>query len=508
MRETSLKDSAVSVGDGTTFSERYLARLCRQTFLRLWSWPNLHRREPGKAGSLSKEVCDLLVVFPPHVIIFSDKYCAFPASGNLELDWTRWFRRAVWRSAEQVWGAERWIRDARNELYLDPACKEKLPVRLPGTDEIVVHRIVVAHGAGERCRHELGGTGSLLVVPDIAAKRHFDPSTGPIRPFSVGTLSESEGFVHVVDDATLDVLVRTLDTVGDFVNYLAKKEQLVAHGGLLSAAGEEELLAWYLQRVNESGEHDFNVPSDTQLVLLEGGWERFREHPDRLAQLQANEVSYAWDVLIEKFSHHVLQGSLHFGSDLPVSEHELGLRFLAGESRTARRMLAKAILGIINRGIDVDRAARVVPSSDASRPHYVFVSLRQPPDVSRETYREVRRNLLSAYALVVKLKFPEARHIVGIATEPANCGADQRSEDLIYYDAIGWNRDTEKEARRFQEEHGLLRDTRFWNYHESEYPRAHLRSMKKGRNRNQVCPCGSGRKFKKCCGLAASERAG
>jgi hypothetical protein len=67
-------------GRGLTPSERYLKRLCEKTFLSLWSFPNLFKG-PGD------ELCDMLVVYENDVIIFSDKSCAFPDTGSLELDW-------------------------------------------------------------------------------------------------------------------------------------------------------------------------------------------------------------------------------------------------------------------------------------------------------------------------------------------------------------------------------------------------------------------------------------
>src|SRR5215211_3226287 len=90
----------------TTHAERYLKRLCDRSFLSLWSYPSIYRDQgnPGKKGA-GKEVCDLLVVFENHVIIFSDKDCEFPGSGDLDLDWSRWFRRAITASAKQLWGA-------------------------------------------------------------------------------------------------------------------------------------------------------------------------------------------------------------------------------------------------------------------------------------------------------------------------------------------------------------------------------------------------------------------
>ncbi len=76
--------------DGTTSAERYLQKLCENAFLRLWSYPGVYR-DQGKVGVTGdgKEVCDLLVVFENHIIIFSDKACVFPDSGDIEHDWAR-----------------------------------------------------------------------------------------------------------------------------------------------------------------------------------------------------------------------------------------------------------------------------------------------------------------------------------------------------------------------------------------------------------------------------------
>lgn len=159
---------AISRADGATDSERYLKKLCERTFLSLWSYPNVYRDQGGSAKGDGKEVCDLLVVFENHVIIFSDKDCAFPDSGDLTKDWSRWFKKAVKKSVDQVWGAERWIRNHPDRLFVDRACKHEFPIDLPAPDEAVVHRIVVAHDSSDRCRRAFGGgSGSLIVDSTI-----------------------------------------------------------------------------------------------------------------------------------------------------------------------------------------------------------------------------------------------------------------------------------------------------------------------------------------------------
>lgn len=482
-----------------TDSERYLAKLCRRSFLRLWSWPSLYR-DQGASGSTGKEVCDLLVIFDRHILIFSDKYCAFPDSGDHALDWCRWFKRAVAKSADQVWGAERWLRQFPERIYVDEACTKRLPITLPPPSDWIVHRVVVAHGAGERCRALLGGTGSLMIRPSMVGPDHYDRNRSEFAPFAVGRLDADRGFVHVVDDFSLDVVLDTLDTTADFAAYLQKKEALIDSGRLIGAAGEEELLAFYLSKMNQAGEHDFVVPSQYDgFSVDEGFWAGHIKHPDRIAQLKADQVSYAWDRLVEKFTFHAVTGTQYTASHPDLVDQELSLRFLARENRTRRRMLAKALVGIMTHGDSHDQATRVVLPSGPDDPHFVFLSVKLIPDHSYGEYRQYRRKLLEAYCMVAKLRWPEAHHVVGIATEPASF-AGERSEDLILLDGTHWDAEAQADAQRLADDLGLLTNTRRWEHVESEYPRAGDREMAKGRNRNQACSCGSGKKVKHCCG--------
>lgn len=155
---------------GVTSAERLLGKLCDRAFLALWSYPGPYR-DQGKVGNgHGKELCDLLIVFEDHIIIFSDKDCQFPDTGNLQLDWSRWFRRAVLDGAKQVWGAEKWIKENPKRVFLDRACTRPFPIELPSPDRAKIHRIVVAHGAAERCTKELGGSGSLMLDPEYQGR--------------------------------------------------------------------------------------------------------------------------------------------------------------------------------------------------------------------------------------------------------------------------------------------------------------------------------------------------
>lgn len=133
---------------------------------RLWSYPCVYQDKGVSQTGEGKELCDLLVVFENHILIFSDKHCVFPSTGNSELDWSRWYRRSVLAAEKQLRGAERWIKDHPDRIFVDRACKQRFPVSIPSFADAKYHLLVVAHGSVQRTRQALGGAtlGAVAVA--------------------------------------------------------------------------------------------------------------------------------------------------------------------------------------------------------------------------------------------------------------------------------------------------------------------------------------------------------
>ena len=430
--------NAVSRSDGINDAERYLQTLCERSFLRLWSYPGVFRDQSnGGKSKGGKEVCDLLVVFENHILIFSDKNINFPNTGDLDLDWSRWVRRAVLESGEQLFGAERWIKSHHDRLFIDRECKQPFPIDLPDMSSAKFHRIIVAHGAYDRCKKVMGGSGSLMIFSSIIGKDHMLKRSNGGIPFAIGQVDPVRGFVHILDDTSLRILMTTLDTIYDFTSYLEKKEHLFEKIVSVGAAGEEELLAYYLGNLNKDREHDFIVDESLNGIYLdEGFWEDFSKSMERQSQIEANQISYSWDALIEEFSTHILNDTQYIKDPLGPRNQEKIMRILARESRTRRRMLAKALLGLLEKTPHSYKGVRVIAPSKLGDPYYVFLIVPHLQGKPQKEYREVRKYLLESYCMVVKHKFPGAQDIVGIATEPGM--NSYRSEDAIYMDVRIW----------------------------------------------------------------------
>lgn len=273
-----------------------------------------------------------------------------------------------------------------------------------------------------------------MLIPRIVGSEHWDQGNPGLLPFAVGRLSDSRGYVHVVDD--------------------------------------------------------------------EGWWAEHLTHPDKVARDEADRISYVWDELIEHFIDRTLSGETRTASHAGIEDQEVALRLLARENRVRRRLLSKSFTTFLERGIGQRRAARLLLPSRPGDPHCVFLTVDKREDQSYDEYREFRENLLAGYIKVAKLKFPTAEFIAGIATEPLKSSIG-RSEDFMVLDASSWDDELAAEARLLRDVGGILNDAKRFETTEFEYPRLQQREMAKGRNRNRSCPCGSGRKFKKCCGQLA-----
>ena len=489
---TDATESPKAKSSGLTESERYLASVCERNFLSLWSYPRPFRDQAG-----GKEICDLLVVMGNDVIVFSDKHCVLDTTAPIEVAWGRWFRSAVAEGARQAWGGARWLQAQPTRVFLDPECTQPLYAPLPPADVARYHLVVTVHGIAAACKAIFGGSGSLMMRTDVQGLRSHH------EPFVIGDLDTSRPFVHVFDDATLDLVMSSLDTATDFLRYLRAKEALL-RSRTVFATGEEDLLACYLTRIDETGEHAFVFDDDDDVIVLdESWWSDFESSVERQSRMQHDKISYLWDEIIGRFAIHALDGTQYFRSENELSSTERVLRFMAAEPRLHRRGLAQTLLQAIRVTPADQRRLRVAPPRENSAdPMYVFLLFPWLRNESEEDNRRARIHFLEAAMYVAKLKCPGATDIVGFATESGS-SSEHRSEDAMYFDARQWNAEYEELARTYQRDLEILVAPRtfaqsVWEYPESG-PTSKSPPMPKV-PRNSPCPCGSGKKFKVCHG--------
>lgn len=444
---------------GTTSTENELLSLARDSFLSLWSFPNVYTDE-GRRNNCGdgKELCDLMVIFGDDVLLFSDKNCAFPPTDDLNLAWNRWYRRAIEKSAKQLAGAEAWIKQFPGRVFLDAKCIQEIPVPIPPAAQRRIHLIAVAHGSQHRAAEhwdsiEPGSSSSLIIDTQVVGTMHEN------KPFFVGWPLKNKRFVHVLDGATLSLVLRELDTVSDFIGYLKKKQELFEKSDCdFLVLGEEELLAAYLTNINPANnEQEFPTFEPGTLVFLdEHYWKRFSASASYRSREKANEVSYIWDDLIEYQASHVIHGS----SDLIMSAESEGteeavLRVMASESRLARRLLGESIHLARTRASNRLRASRCV-ANGAKRRVYALIALPHLPEQSHDDYREYRQYLLYIYCKGAVLQFPGAEEVLGIALESYDSAIV--SVDFLYIRMNGLQFDAADQA----EIEAALRKEQIW----------------------------------------------
>jgi hypothetical protein len=389
---------------GSTPSEKYLAGLCEKAFLTLWAYPNVYTDEGRSRGKgAGKELCDLLVVFGDDVVVFSDKHCEYKDTGDDSVDWKRWYRRAIQKSVNQLAGAASFVERFPHRLFLDRDCSTPLPRTLPRAEKRRFHLVAVTRGSREACERFFAGQsiGSLRFIGDLC---------GDSAPFSIGPIWSQHGLVHVFDEHTLDAVFAELDTVADFVQYLSKREALARRvSPIVMADGEEQLLARYLKSMVD-GEHDFAIEAlidgqpVTMVYISEGEWEAYVKNPQYLSKKSADEVSYFWDELIERFARLGRPDLVPLPGLRAMEDTEPALREMAAESRFSRRILAGSLVDLLQRLTPDQARTRVFVSPSTEERAYVFLAapFRQSEFASYDEYRQSRAMKLAAYVSVAR----------------------------------------------------------------------------------------------------------
>ena len=486
---------------GINDSEKILARLCDEVFLKLWAYPNPY-------GEQGNELCDVLAVFEEHVFIFSIKDILFNTKKPPDVAWDRWKRKAIDESIKQVKGAEKWIRNNPEKIFLDAQCTEKFPLSID-IKNLKIHRIVVAFGAEEACKKYSSDNinGSLAI--GYANLKNSKELLNSIPPFIL--MLPIDEIIHVFDSHNLEIILGELDTVRDFLSYFEAKEEAIKKYEAIHHCGEQDMIAHYLCNFDEDlqknyiGEKD---AEDTALFIDQGLWEDFIKDDSYQRIKEENNISYFWDELLQKWSQHALDKEL-IGAN--VFNYKSAMIEMAKESRFLRGELSEAIKGAIenysaNKNKNLQVRYFLLDNYDRA---YIF--LQTPPlknEDYEKDYRPRRLTMLHVACGVLKSKFPQLKKVIGIAIEPPrpNQGG---SQDFALLDDEDWKtKHAETYLKANKElgfdffEGGKLRMVKGKASKSLLTQNNNIKTpIKTKPQRNDPCPCGSGKKYKKCCYL-------
>jgi hypothetical protein len=380
-------------------AEKFVSDLCTESFFNLWSYANPRR------PSSHKELCDILVVCKTSIIIISVKEINVQKKGNYEVDAERWFRKAVDESVKQIYGAERQLLSMKNVIRStgEPG------IAFAAKSERKIFRIAIALGGEDKYPYIAGG-------------------------------DFGKGFVHIFDEKTFFILLRELDTITDFIHYLQDKENLLESNVRIDVAGEENLLALYLQNG-----HNFNFTSDSKVYIDNTLWERYVQKEDYLSYHKAREVSYLWDKLIKIVIDDFFASQLETSGTL--SDVELALRTMALEDRVSRIDHSRHLLKFLEESSKV--RSRILQSGSG----ITYVLLAAP----HETKRDHRRTELVGRCFIARGIVRDQPEVVGIGTEKLDLSKGS-SLDIVYLRRDILDSRDLKKMRELQEKTGWFRE--------------------------------------------------
>ena len=210
---------------------------------------------------------------------------------------------------EQLLGARSWIEKYPNRISLDAKCTKPFPLEITITPETRFHLIAIAHGSSEQCKNYFsGGNGGLIIDSRIIGDMHTDDNC---KPFGIGKVDEDpQNFVHVFDDVSYATVLRELDTIKDFINYLDNRKMLLLSKNII-APSENDILAQHLAGLIEGNTKLFQELAQndyTDIYFEEGFGDSLINSPEYANWRKSFEKSYFWDDLLQKTFYFIENG--------------------------------------------------------------------------------------------------------------------------------------------------------------------------------------------------------
>ncbi|MGV8092267.1 MAG: hypothetical protein AB2L24_10435 [Mangrovibacterium sp.] len=375
-----------------TPSEKFVSELCEKSFLPFWSFPS-------PLGKKNKELCDVLVVCENSIIIISIKDIKVSEHSDENIRYERWQKKAILSSIDQIYGAERFLKNG-NEITLSDKITK---IQLPPHPNREIFRIAIAFGGKKEYPLETGEFGS--------------------------------GFVHVFDEQSTFTVLSELDTITDFVNYLKAKEKFLANKTIM-VPREIDFLALYLKTTLE-----FDFIPDT-VVLDEGMWEDYLEDDEYKYWQKEIPQSYVWDEIVSQLHAIHIKDKKDYTL---VSDLERATRIIALEPRINRIELGMCLIDAIEKKV----RGRMMPPLDGSDHSYVFMPLSYKNWESKEKELQLR-------CLVARKESKNAPKVIGIAIGKSS--TNEHIFDIAYFDIPELNEEMLEKIEEAKQELGYFKN--------------------------------------------------
>lgn len=370
--------------------EDFVYELATNSFLSYWCYPNPFDEDGDK-----KEICDLLIHFHETLILCCVKNYEF--KGLYE----RYFRKSIEKDVRQLYGAEKKITASINGIRI----KNK-----DGREHILdpknikhVHRLIIHLGDNV----------------------HF-------YPFNRET--KTEGFVHVFDKTSFQNLVRYLDTIRDFEEYLTKREaafgekdvlimpsaeedftaetgkQFFEHQlgkpkerqAIIISGTESDVLAHYIENDRAFSDYVYSDEYTDMLLQLDGDWDRFLQETKVKNKQQEDHVSYFIDEFVRR--------------EILTNPTETGIEYakeLLSFSRFERRVIAKQFFKFVETYNDKSRIiARRYGEVNGIAIIFVFYST----DISQDQIDNMLPIIMDTYTVHTNYKYSK-QILIAVTTD-------------------------------------------------------------------------------------------
>ena len=501
----SISESSTAVlSHSTSLLPDGLTVVFAKSFFAPWGRESLYRPHNPPKPDEAFLLCDYVIAFRDVLILINTPQVLLDDEANLASQWANFRKTAVTRARKRLDQAERWILSGQ-AVYDDVHCQQPIDVNLATYKHI--HKLCITTGI------EQMGEQRFPLLHRYGSGFYREESVGEIPERPVQLFSAGE-FGNVIE---------TLDNFDDFLNFLSFHESAILDEEQVYQS-ETDLMNLFIQSgaVFASArrmQHQLSLAGllDDSSPIIESAVGR-----DALAlfkEIQATTVY--WNGLTLGYRLRLLQHLANQTAQglLVSADYYRLLAAMHDESLAARWLLSLHLQLRKQHSADQRESTFLMQTRSCTREgrHYLFFFYAEQPEALQEAYRIQAKSQLRELAEMANAKFQEPHLseivVLGVQTQDG----DATSVDILFKIGHVLDGSVQAVSRGTLAAEPKAADPKAVApistpstptaavpvSQSAASPAPSAAQITPPASRNDPCPCGSGQRYKHCCGAKA-----
>lgn len=299
-----------------------------------------------------EELCDILIIYRNHIIIFSDKESQNKTAKDLYKAWGSFYKKNIEKSDKQLIEANKAIKNeiSKRQVVFINERDENEAIAIDLSGEIKIHLISILSGI--KTFKKYGEASFFMNKNDSLSIDQTDYQSSLDKQYRRGTdkilsisnkhIEEGNSFIHTLDSISFENVCNYFNTPLDFIEYIVFREGFIKDNKEVKYVISSEMdlvAAYFLKNMKELSSEEYTCnKSILDVILRENDFnKRILNDFIVIDYLECSFESLSIDCLLQYLAYTGNHSNSHLGiENLSFNEQRKSMEFYYSLKRIER----------------------------------------------------------------------------------------------------------------------------------------------------------------------------